>query len=178
MRMTLTLVSHYSSLHRMYTMFCKSSCIHQNILLDAKYFMIDRIKILWSGKSSLCPDWPERTWDGSRSWHASAASNCPGLTNPVWWRKVDTASISTSNYHKYCMVYWLETHSSFGFVYKVDLDIPGMLSLSGYYDSSPCRWRLQRGASACSAQLLLSAWEKKAMNGELGPELGAALCQT
>ena len=139
---------------------------------------IDRIKILWSGKSSLCPDWPERTWDGSRSWHASAASNCPGLTNRVWWRKMDTANISTSNYHKYCMVYWLETHSSFGFDFKVDLDIPGMLSLSGYYDSSPCRWRLQRGASACSAQLLLSAWEKKAMNGELGPELGAALCQT
>ena len=82
-------------IHRMYTMFCKSSCIHQNILLDAKYFMIGRIKILWSGKSSLCPDWPERTWDGSRSWHASAASNCPGVTNPVWWKKVETASIST-----------------------------------------------------------------------------------
>lgn len=75
-------------------MFYKSSCIHQNILLNAKYFMIDRIKILWSGKSSLCPDWPERTWDGSRSWHASAASNCPGLTNRVWWRKVDTLPAS------------------------------------------------------------------------------------
>ena len=85
------------------TLRCKSSCIRQTILWTKKYFMIGRIKILWSEKSSLCPDWPERTWDdGSRSWHASAASNCPGVTNWVWWNKGDTASIvSIADWCKY-----------------------------------------------------------------------------